>query len=611
MSLLSKINAAICASDTGKRVLFPHALSNSFIQKTSMRYFFAFLLLPLLSCANKKKTTGDELADKMYTALVNSRTEDAMQLVQQLYEKSGVQFGQVEWVYKEPTEVYNYYHSFGPRIILGRMPQPGKETQEYWINWRKVLTNDGWDPQQFFKDENEMLLMANYNIVVLIAHELGHYFEDYYDTDVPMPKDNVNGRELYADRFSIALTNELAKSDPRFASMKQRYLELVQSMNATVPESHRYTPAQGKILVAYPDSVMVAQPSFDDPKTMQPYASAFFQRHRVLLSGEIALPPLQQLADSILWKKHYEKIAAMPYLVSRFDTAHKGKWEGGHFQTVEEILFQKGFAATDERYGAHEIYFADTFSILRMDTRGRTWNVSIQAKEIVKSKFTVRMVYQCTGSPEEELPGEWNTQYRQFPEHLFIRSDTDFIVVISVMDGKTFYRALHYQKNNGKWTMNEVQLTRDHPIFTGAYDEHAVTSCVSEDGRFIILVKKFIADGHPYKMDWYELDKTSLQPGAAHSIGTTPGHAYPAGMSMAADGRIYIASGYYITTYKDGKWNTLFGNGIAGDALSADPFHIACYDAGVMAATGRSLVYIGNWGGKRYVSKGDILEVKW
>lgn len=575
-----------------------------------MRFFAMLILSLLLFSCNNKKSAKDELADKMYTALLNSNTEEAMKLVQQLYEKNGVIFGELEWRYKEPTEVYNYYDFFGPRIILGRMPKAGKETQEYWINWRKVLTNDGWDPAKFFNDEKEMQLMANYNIVVLIAHELGHYFEDYYDADVLQPKENVNGRELFADRFSIALTNELAKSDPRFANLKQRYLELVQSMNETVPPVNRYSNEQGKLLVAYPDSIMVSQPSFDDTKTMQPYASAFFQRHRVLLSGEIALPSLRQITDSVLWKRHHEKIAAMPYLAARLDTVNNGLWAAGHFQAFDDIIFEKGYAAAGERYGAKELSYADTFSILRMDTKGKTWNASVQSKKITGNKFQYRVVYQHSDGAEEELPGNWDNMYRMLPEHLFIKSGTDIFLVLAVLDGKKHYRALHYQKINDKWEVNDIPLASDHPIFAGAGAGQATTSCIAEDGRFILLVRTLLPGGRS-EIEWYELNNETLKPGAVHQLGTIDGFNQPDGMAMAKDGSIYLESGHYIIAYKNNKWNTLFGHGIFGEAFSTDPFRISYYDAGAMAATPRSLLFIDRWRGRRYINRGEILEVRW
>lgn len=577
-----------------------------------MRYFAIALLLLCWSCKTENKTSENkELAGNMYTALLNSNTETAMQLVQQLYEKNGVLFGDVEWVYKEPTQVYNYYDAFGPRVILGRMPKPGKETQEYWINWRKVLTNDGWDAQQFFKDEAEMQLMANYNIVVLIAHELGHYFQDYYDVTVAMPGDNVNGRELFADRFSIALTNELANADPRFAKLKQRYLELVQSMNATVPDSNRYSKEQGRLLVAYPDSIRVDQPSFDDPKTMQPYASAFFERHRVLLSGEIALPTLKQITDSVLWKNHYQTIAERPNLVAKFDTTRKGEWKGGHFQEMQMFVFAKGWAGRGEQYGPRKIYTVDTFSILRMNGAGKTWNVSVQEKEIGKDKFQLRYVYKAGDGVEEELPGDWGHAFHVFPEHLFIKSDTDFFLVLYVMNELPTYHAIHYQKQNGKWTMNEIPLATDHPFNKGVYSDNDVTSCVTEDGRFVTVVNKRQADGR-YAMELYELDKNNLQPGAPQSLGISSYIGYPDGMAMAADGRIYISAGHYIHTYKNGKWNILLGHGISRtDPLHTDPSRIGFEDAGVMAGTGNSLLFIANWRGRWYLSRGEFWQLRW
>ena len=72
------------------------------------------------------------------------------------------------------------------------------------------------------------------------------------------------------------------------ARWRARYLELVTAMGETIPEQYRYHIPDFAALEADCALIDVAQPT---PQTMQPYASAYFERYRVLLeAGGAHLP---------------------------------------------------------------------------------------------------------------------------------------------------------------------------------------------------------------------------------------------------------------------------------------------------------------------------------
>ncbi len=614
--LLSKINEYAGSDNTLQLVLLVLPELGIFPKILLMRYLLCFLLpLALFSCTGEKEPDFKEAANGLYEAMQNSRTEDAMKWVQYVFENSGARRfdEQLEWRYKEPTQVFNYYSPMDMAIVMGRMPQK-TETAEYWENWCKVLTNEGWNAASFFKDEEEMYLLANYNIVIIIAHELGHYFADRHDLG-GFFDENVNCRELLADKFAIGFANELSKADKRFAGLQQRYLELIKSMNASIPAENRYHFSSGALLMNHCDTFFVKQANFNDPETMQPYASAFFERHRLMLTGEAPLPPLKELVDSILWKKHYEHLRNFPLLANTIKVEKKGTWEGV-YQQPGMVAFSKELEMfiirDDEPVSISE---TDTITLLSSDTKGV---ISSFRQNISKEgeAFNLSFSFRNGKEPEQLLPaGPFaGNKIMLYPEHFLVISPQEFYVICYLLVKGGIYKAVHYYKDAGVWKAEEKTLPAGFPLGkTASGDRIGASSCVSEDGRLMLLT--FTPDGSDKPlMQLFELDKKDLSATLVQRIENNVTGVAAIAMTVSKDNRLFLDfEKRYIMTWKDGKWNTLAGNAVKADRPDTDPSKYELLETTAMAVSGKNLFLLGNWTTQtnKYLTGATQLLLSW
>ncbi len=229
----------------------------------------------------------------------------------------------------------NYYSDDELRIVLGAMPAPDEVTR-YWLNWSKALTGGQWNPAAFFADATEARRLARFNQFVLAAHEYGHVLSYRYDPNHVERHDYaVNYREFYADRLSTAMVTEAAAADPNLAALQARYVELMASFNAKIPAPAHYDIASLDLLQADCASISVSQPTAE---TMAPYASAFFERQRLLLAAGPA--PLAALYAAWLFPPLAERSPPGSGLAGGVETLRRtgGVWAVTEVAWVPEDL---------------------------------------------------------------------------------------------------------------------------------------------------------------------------------------------------------------------------------------------------------------------------------
>lgn len=236
------------------------------------------------------------MADDLYAAIARGDTRAAVAAIPQLYEAGGASwFTGVEWTFKPSTHVFNSYDPVYEEIVLGAMPRDA-EVVGYWDNWSRALTADRWDWRPFFADIGEAALLARYNQFVLGLHEAGHALKYRYDAGhFARHGHSVNCREFYADILTAGVLDTLVAKDARFARLEARYLELMQAIDATMAEEHRYAVTSARALIDDCALIEVAQPT---PEDMAAYAAAFFARQTLLMSAD--LPPLTDIVATYL-----------------------------------------------------------------------------------------------------------------------------------------------------------------------------------------------------------------------------------------------------------------------------------------------------------------------
>jgi len=242
-------------------------------------------------------------------ALDSGDTRAMTRAVEAIYAEAGVSWDDaVTWTFKPYDYTFNYFDWMEDVIVLGAMPMPD-EVDAYWQNWSRTLTGGRWQGSAFFASEAEAAELARFNQFVLALHEAGHAVTYRYDYE-HLARHNyaVNCREYYADRLTMGALDDLAETDPAFEGLRTRYVALMASMNATIAEADRHHIESFAALDADCAVIEVAQPT---PETLQPYASAFFERQRLLAGAD--LPPLKELVATYLEARRAEFMEAMPY----------------------------------------------------------------------------------------------------------------------------------------------------------------------------------------------------------------------------------------------------------------------------------------------------------
>ncbi len=226
-----------------------------------------------------------------------------------IYEDAGLSWDPgIDWNVGPFTTTYWFYDPHEYEITTGAVPADG-EVATYWQTWSDVLTDGTFVPGSFFSSDEEAGELARYNQFVLATHESAHAITFRYDYGHLQRHDYaVNCREYYADRLTVAILNEQARLDPDMARWRGRYLELVTAMAETIPGQYRYHIPDMAALDTDCALIDVAQPT---PETMQPYASAYFERYRVLLEAD--LPPMRSVFQSHLIERWNEDRGRKPF----------------------------------------------------------------------------------------------------------------------------------------------------------------------------------------------------------------------------------------------------------------------------------------------------------
>jgi hypothetical protein len=264
-----------------------------------MRLLFASLLM----CLTISGAHAADPAD-LWRALEAADDQAMASYVEAHYRDAGASLDDgLTWDFRPFDLIVNYYDHDQVVIILAAMPKDA-QIDAYWQNWSKALTQDRWKPAAFFTDPTEARLLARYNQFVLAAHEYGHALSYRYDIDHLMRHDySVNCREFYADRLAASLISEVSLKSAALSALQSRYVELMASLNAQVADKDRYAIPSLAGLEADCGSIDVAQP---DETSMAPYASAFFERQRLLLAA--GPPPLSEIYEKFLFPRLEAKL---------------------------------------------------------------------------------------------------------------------------------------------------------------------------------------------------------------------------------------------------------------------------------------------------------------
>lgn len=233
-------------------------------------------------------------ADQAWAMLTNAQTEKAFIYFNRLFDKHGARperANDVGLLIQDYKEIINLYDNGKKTIKLSRM-MSSAESESYWENWNQVLARGGFDHKRFFKDKKEKHLMANYNVMVLAAHELGHYYDYLYAANPRSIYEEytpLNCSEGFADKFAVAVMNYLGQ-DARFANLRRRYLDIAIAFNEAIPKENRFYFKDVAMIHADCGKANLMENGLNPDNSVnsnffQKYVSAYFNRIRLMLEN--------------------------------------------------------------------------------------------------------------------------------------------------------------------------------------------------------------------------------------------------------------------------------------------------------------------------------------
>jgi hypothetical protein len=326
------------------------------------------------------------------------------------------------------------------------------------------------------------------------------------------------------------------------ARWRERYLELVTAMGNTIPEQYRFHIADLATLDANCAVIDVAQPT---PDTMQPYASAYFERYRVLLEGD--LPPLAEVFDKHLAHYLKEANARVPFATDR--DAYEIKTVGN----VDEMELGSVFFGlkSDDSKGSRAAAVAPD---------GTLWFATLEYDP------TTRLVELAFGNEPETSPllgpaAEWPRPSRRVElTSLAVLSADSFVAALEHWEQPggddtfaPFVTFVHASRTAGEWTFEtivEVDTMQQGIVLRGPDDRIFLLTTV--DGR----------SSQP-SPNWRGLE-ISLESGeVVAELPITANFYRPA--AIDADGRLYEEINDYLWRSRpDGGFEAVLGNSLLG-----------------------------------------------
>lgn len=280
-------------------------------RKRTLRLTLSSLLICLFLCSTCFKSSAKNKSfDKLlYEAIRSNDYNRTTELLEWHFRSNGLSISErLYWNQASPFALYNYYNNNAKRPVISVSRYPTKyQLSTYWKTWSKHLTQSNWDPDSFFKNQKDAMTMAQYNILMLLSHELGHHLAHRHNIKM----EPLNCHEYLADMASMSVVASFPEKS-KMATLQNRYLELMASINNAIPASDRFD-VQELDIHANCECVPVEYPR--DSSQMSQYASAYFVR-RLMLANNPRFKTSEAICDSIFkkfqlgWENKYPRLSA-------------------------------------------------------------------------------------------------------------------------------------------------------------------------------------------------------------------------------------------------------------------------------------------------------------
>lgn len=501
----------------------------------------AIFFLVIFAISSFGKDFSKIEADKVWQMLEQGDTENAFWFLAELYRRNGADIAnEGRWKLKlevrDYKEIINRYNNGSVKIELSRMMKP-EETIDYWENWSKVLAAGNFDQKTFFKDDRERFLLANFNVLILAAHEIGHYLDYRYkmsDRDYSggflHDNDPLNCTENYADKFAVATVNHLAK-DARFAAIRPRYLELIKEFNNKIPAENRYNFTSYDLVGEKCGTIDLMKNGVNPDNSVnenffRQYTSAYFNRHRLMLEnenyGNLSNIIKTELLDPFYKRMDYTDAKISIKTLREFDGKLGGEIFFGSDDLRENLDFEIGLeslSASGEK-DAGKSNVAVNLRDTKLNDKGEIRFVELDwtAKKIIadSDKYIFKepeFALKIKDSDEKilesfKLKVPKNLQNNFNFSSVVLPNDSEIIVIMTPFDlTKRFDHVviLHLLKNKNKWNRQFVKFTL--PDLKDA-DEIGGNWFITAGGKLNLLRRQKVAENSDnVTLSLYEINR--------------------------------------------------------------------------------------------------------
>ncbi len=514
---------------------------------------FSVFFLYVSFDSNAKEKPLDK---RLYSAIKTNDFEATTSILEAYFRGQDLSISpDLYWHKTSPFALYNYYSElyYTPTITVSGFPEDN-EVKEYWNTWSKHLTQSKWKQDDFFSNEKEAKALAQYNVLMLMSHELGHHLAQRHK----VKKNNLNCNEYMADMASMSLITQFPEKS-KLGRLQSRYVELLASINIAVNASERFSMVNSDIHQDC-DCIDVKYPK--DSSQMAQYASAYFVR-RAMLAKNPKHKSATTIRDSIFkinqlrWDQKYPKMPSSLTTIHETNDPMRMGETGSNTYNINAM--DRWHADVDNVHNIGDVGFSDTGELyyVRMDWPERMFKGGLQNVHILDKN------------------GDYYYSWHYYPESDENISRLTFMGFVGT-DLRKDFAYLTYEEdssNTGRYFLYAQRegFFLDKKVLDIKGDLHGTGECklVSSGSQIIFYsngYNQFTKTTYSLETGLYTTD-TLFQLGLAFS-----------GKSLFEDKLCASSSGKYIAFYSDNYimvWDgnmlrTLAGTGVEGTNVS-DP----------------------------------------
>jgi hypothetical protein len=193
------------------------------MKKTAILFLLLLLSSYLLSQNN---------ATAFEKVIVSGNSEKAFELVRNMFGVPAVKDPFLHFKERGIKQLVSYYEHKN-KLIEATSLIKFYQTKEFWNNYSKQFTGGKWKYKSLYKTDSLAWQAANYSIILIYAHEVGHYMSYNFVSDFD---EDYTCEEVLANQCLAAFANTF-NGNKKLDMHKKLFLSLIKQTAALIPDS--------------------------------------------------------------------------------------------------------------------------------------------------------------------------------------------------------------------------------------------------------------------------------------------------------------------------------------------------------------------------------------